>query len=407
MTTCLYLDTARLGQMCPEAQQADRDFARLAGEEAGSLYYDIFLRAGSYSLPPSLRSRYPGLADWSGVSSLKSRINTALGLSAARPLLLANRSATLVRLACRALCRQCENVLVTDMLWPAYRATLETECRQQGRILTTVPLQAPVLQDHISQGELINRVLDIYRREDCDGLLLSAVTCQGVRLPVPQLVSAVSRLRRPRFVVVDAAQAVNHAPLHLATPCCDFLIAGCHKWLQAYHPMGLGSCCRAAADAIVSEISTEMGERGELDDPLLRFTWELENQRCGAFSETVNLAPLFTVAAAVGRIWRSSLGRREQFDRQLGNADRVAELSDATGWRPVRPDAAMRSGILLLQALKPETCSAPPDSLRFNFRRYGLALSAYVGGLIRTSFLAETLSTSRLNQIRSLLRRCA
>ena len=108
----LYLDTARLGQMCPEAQAADRDFARLAGEEAGSLYYDLFLRGGFYSLPPTLRSRYAGLADWSGVAALKSRIKTALGLPTARPLLLAGRSAALVRLACRALCRQCDNVLV-------------------------------------------------------------------------------------------------------------------------------------------------------------------------------------------------------------------------------------------------------------------------------------------------------
>ena len=106
MSTCLYLDTARLGQMCPEAQRADRDFARLAGEEAGSLYYDHFLRSGFFSLPPSLRSRYPGLSDWSGVPSLKSRIKIALGLPRARPLLLANRSAVLVRLACRRLCRR-------------------------------------------------------------------------------------------------------------------------------------------------------------------------------------------------------------------------------------------------------------------------------------------------------------
>ena len=84
MTMYLYLDTARLGQMCPEAQQADRDFARLAGEEAGSLYYDQFLIGGFYSLPPSLRSRYSGLSDWSGVSALKNRIKIALRVSRQR-----------------------------------------------------------------------------------------------------------------------------------------------------------------------------------------------------------------------------------------------------------------------------------------------------------------------------------
>jgi len=407
MSTCLYLDTARLGQMCPEAQRADRDFARLAGEEAGSLYYDLFLRAGFFSLPPSLRSRYPGLADWSGVPSLKNRIKTALGLPRSRPMLLANRSALLVRLACRALCRRCENVLVTDMLWPAYRAILEDECRQQRRTLTTLPIQRAVLRDRIDQAELTDRLLECYARENCDGLFVSAVTCHGVKLPIPEIVSAASRVHQPKFVVVDAAQAVNHIPLRSTAPHCDFLVAGCHKWLRAYHPMGLGFCCRPEADSIVGEVSREMTERGQLDDPLLQFTWELETGRCETFSETVNLAPLFTAAAAVSRIWQSPLGRNQAFDRQLANTDRVEEVTDGTGWQPVRPESSMRSGILLLQAKRRETRSAPPDALRFTFRSRGLAVSAYVGGLIRTSFLADTLPSPRLRLLRSALQRCA
>jgi hypothetical protein len=406
MTTCLYLDTARLGQMCPEAQQADRDFARLAGEEAGSLYYDLFLRAGFFSLPPSLRSRYPGLADWSGVPSLKSRIKTAIGLPRARPLHLANRSAILVRLACRALCRRCENVLVTDMLWPAYRAILEEECRQQRRTITTLPLHSPILNDHIGQPEVVDRLLQCYTRENCDGLFLSAVTCHGVKLPIPEIVPVVSRVRWPRFVVIDAAQAVNHTPLRLTAPHCDFLVAGCHKWLRAYHPMGLGFCCRPTADRIVADTGKEMVERGQLDDPLLRFTSELEDGGCEAFSETVNLAPLFTASAAVSRLWHSRRGRIEEFDRQIANTDRVAEIADSTGWQPVRPASCLRSGILLLRAKRGDTRSATPDTIRFTFRRYGLAVSAYLGGLIRTSFLADTLSSAGLSQVRSALRRC-
>ena len=407
MSTCLYLDTARLGQMCPEAQRADLDFARLAGEEAGSLYYDLFLRAGFFSLPPDLRSRYPGLADWSGVPALKSRIKTALGLPRGRPLLLANRSAVLVRMACRALCRRCENVLVTDMLWPAYRAVLEDECRRQRRTLTTLQLQGPILRDRIDQAELVDRFLECYTRENCDGLFLSAVTCHGVRLPIPEIVPTVSRVSKPKFVVVDGAQAVNHTPLMVTAPHCDFLVAGCHKWLQAYHPMGLGFCCRPRADCAMADVSREMTERGQLDDPLLSFTRELENGRCGAFSETVNLAPLFTAAAAVSRIWQSPLGRNKAFDLQLANANRVAEVADLTGWQPVRPTIPMQSGILLLQAKRSETHSARPDALRSAFRNLGLAVSAYIGGLIRTSFLADTLSPPGLNQLRSALGRCA
>ena len=54
MASTLYLDTARLGRMCPEAQAADHDFARLAGEEGCSLYFEQFLRWGYMALPQSL-----------------------------------------------------------------------------------------------------------------------------------------------------------------------------------------------------------------------------------------------------------------------------------------------------------------------------------------------------------------
>ncbi|MHB0958776.1 MAG: aminotransferase class V-fold PLP-dependent enzyme [Pirellulaceae bacterium] len=403
MSTCLYLDTARLGQMCPEAQRADRDFARLAGEEAGSLYYDLFLRAGFFSLSPSLRHRYPGLSDWSGVPSLKNRFKIALGLPRARPLLLANRSAVLVRLACRALCRRCENVLVTDMLWPAYRAVLDDECRRQRRTVTTVCLERAILRDGIGQAELIDSVLEAYLHENCDGLFLSAVTCRGVHMPVAELVTSVSQFRRPEFVLVDAAQAVNHVPLERIAPYCDFLVAGCHKWLRAYHPMGLGFCGRPEADRVFAEISREMAEQGQLDDPLLRFTWELENDRCDSFSETVNLAPLFTTAAAVSRLWHSRHGRLEEFQRQVANADRFAEIADASAWRPVRPDGSMRSGILLLQAKAKQARTALPDTVRERFRRQGIAVSAYEGGLIRTSLLADAIPPKHLDDVRSAL----
>ena len=71
-----------------------------------------------------------------------------------------------------------------------------------------------------------------------------------------------------------------------------------------------------------------------MDDPLLRFCWELETGACDPFSETVNLAPLFTVTAAVERIWHSRLGRHETHTSQLANVDQVADLAQHTPWRP-------------------------------------------------------------------------
>ena len=402
-----YLDTARLGQMCPAAQQADRDFVRLAGEEGCSPYFEHFLRGGYSGLPPSLRRRCPGLSDWAGVGWLQNAVKTFLGISRDREVLLANRSAELVRLAARLLSAQCRSILITDMLWPAYREILQAECRRTGCMLTSVAVRDAVLHDTISAAELVDRLVGHYRRQNCDGLLLSAVTFQGVRLPVQQVCQAVGSTGQPGFVVVDAAQALNHTPLSLHAEYCDLVLAGCHKWLRAYHPLGLALCCRASSEPLVTAACREMLDRRELDDPLLRFTGQLQSGATESFSETVNLAPMFTATAAVGQMMRSDRSKRDEFSCQVENGNRLAARASDTGWRPVQPHKDLRSGILLLQATRDPTRRAPPDSLRTAFRLAGVSLTAYPKGLVRTSLPQRTMTGDQLDHVRSALCRCA
>ena len=80
MSPSIYLDTARLGQMCPKAQAADRDFARLASEEGCSLYYERFLRFGYNILSRVCHRRFDGISDWSGVTSLEKSLKALVGL---------------------------------------------------------------------------------------------------------------------------------------------------------------------------------------------------------------------------------------------------------------------------------------------------------------------------------------
>ena len=60
MPTRLYLDTARLGLMSRSARQVQTDFARLVGEEAGSLYLDEFLKCGAQHWPAQVSPPLPG-----------------------------------------------------------------------------------------------------------------------------------------------------------------------------------------------------------------------------------------------------------------------------------------------------------------------------------------------------------
>ncbi len=125
--TQLYLDTARLGRMSPRAQHAHIDFARMAGDEGGSLLFDTFLRAGARTWPAEAQARYPGLDCWGGVAALKESLRMLAGSSPDLPVLLANRSAQLMRLAARLLFHPCNNVLVTDTGWPCYQDVLAAE----------------------------------------------------------------------------------------------------------------------------------------------------------------------------------------------------------------------------------------------------------------------------------------
>jgi len=407
MTSTIYLDTARLGRMCPEAQAADRDFARLASEEGCSLYFEQFLRWGYSALPPSLGRRYPGLSLWAGVTAFKNDLKTVLCLPRQRRTLVASRSAQLVRLAARLLCNRCENILVTDMEWPAYMKALAAECQRKGRGLTAVPMREAILRDRIAQDEAIDRLADHYRRYDCDGLFLSAVTYQGVQLPIRQFVQDLCTRERPRFVVVDGAQALNHIPLRLGEEYCDLLLAGCHKWLRAYQALGLAFCCRRSAESLIAETAAEMQSRGELDDPLLAFTNQLEGETADSYSETVNLAPMFTAAAAARQMLSSPHAKREELAAQMANADRLADVAPQAGWRPARPALPMQSGILLLDPRRQDTRIAPPNVVRERFLASGVALTVYDGGIVRASLPDRAFAGAELDLLQTALCRCA
>ena len=407
MGTTIYLDTARLGQMCRKAQAADRDFARLAGEEGCSLYFEQFLRFGYDHLPRSYRRRFTGLSDWYGVASLKRRLKRLLEIPQKRRVLLANRSAQLVQLAAHLLCLRSDNILVTDMFWPAYLDILAAECRRTSKSITTVPLRRAILCDGVTQEELIDLLVSHYHAQHCDGLFLSEVTFEGIHIPVRHVVRRINVRRPPGFVVVDAAQALNHAPPQLHRDYCDFLVAGSHKWLHAYQPMGFGFCCRQYSEAFIVDTARQMIADRQLDDPLFRFTNQMESEAVQPFSETVNVGPMFTAMAAAGRAISTRQVKRTEFNVQRKNADRLALGAARVGWRLVRPKPELRTGILLLEAQKQSTREAPVDQVRNAFRQAGVALTAYDGGIIRTSFLPEVLKATHLDRIRRALRKCA
>ncbi|MGH7193204.1 MAG: aminotransferase class V-fold PLP-dependent enzyme, partial [Candidatus Saccharimonadales bacterium] len=275
--TELYLDTARLGRMSRRARQAQVDFARLGSEEGGSTFFERFLREGSGAWPASARARYPGLICWQGVGSLKADLRTLAGSRPELPLLIVSRSSQLMRFAARLLFQRCRNVLTTDLGWPPYREILDREAARGGRTVTTLALRELLCRDSAGIDEVIDAAKAKFVGAGCDGLFLTAVSHDGVRLPSEQVVKALEAIREVRSVVIDGAQDFCHASADLNHEYCDLYLAGCHKWLGAFHPMGLGFYGRRRSVGMVETLLGKLLASGELDDPLLRFTTQIES----------------------------------------------------------------------------------------------------------------------------------
>lgn len=407
MPESLYLDTARLGRTTPGAQRAVADFARLTGAEGASPTLDRFLRTGFAREDLASQREYPGLAGWTGGAALKQALRQLAGHRPDLPVLLAARSAVLMRLASRLLFHPCSNVLVTDLGWPEYHAVLESEARRASRTITCVPLREAVLWGRMTIAEAVERVRDEFARGECDGLFLPAVSNWGVRLPVREIVRAVEATQRPRFVVVDGAQELSHAAADLKDEFCDLYLAGVSKWLGAGNPMGLGFYGRRRSRSFIETTLTYLMRAGEIDDPLLRFSAELEGQPDLSVSETVGLVPLFACQGAVADALAGGTCPCARLPQRLLNADVTAEMMAQEGWRPLVPDDGFRSGILLLQAERPATRRVEAQVVRTAFHSRGVSLTAYEGGLIRLSMPDRTLNETDSMLLRNASRSVA
>lgn len=403
MPDLLYLDTARLGRMSPGAAAAHRDFVTMAGDEGGGLYFDRFLSNGFRDCPSSFPSRYPGLGGWHGVGRLKAGLRSLAGTPAESPILLASRSTALMRFAAHLLFHPCRNVLTTDLDWPPYQAILAAEAAAAARTLTEVPLREGVFSGRLTETELIDVVCDRFAEAKCDGLYLTAVNNLGVRFPVERVVRRLEAAHAVRIVVVDAAQEFCHIPHSLRSVSCDLYLAGAHKWLRGYHPLGMAFYGRRQSRGRVQTVLAHGVRSGEIDDPLLRFTARLESGTDEHLSETVNLTPLFSTNGALADASDSA----GAWGNRMQNLEAAAATLLGVGWEPVLADREFRSGILLVRAERPKIQAAGSDSLRVALREAGVAATTYPGGLVRLSMPPDAWRPGELDHLRRAFKRLA
>lgn len=403
MFPTLYLDTARLGQMSPAAQRTLHDFARFAGEAGGSIHLEDLLWRGTQSLPSGFCDRYPGLSEWQGVSALKESLCHLARMPAGTQVLLAARSAQLMKLAATLLCRPCRNILITDLGWSPYHEILVRECRRTNRKATLIGLSDQIFRGDIDDDDVTSLIAEAYQRNRCDGLFLTAVNNLGIRLPVRKIVRTIEKSAELRFVALDGAQDIGHTGPDSGIDCADLYLAGAHKWLGAYVPLGMAFYHQLRSRGMVDAVLRDSLANRLIDDPLLRFVERLQ----GDIQETVNLSAFFSAQGAVNDASRPNALPGALLPDRLKNAETTSSAALTLDWQPQMPHSSLRSGILLLQAGPAKTRSLSPKLLRSQFHKSGIELTAYEQGLVRLSLPASKLELAELDWLRAALQNVA
>ena len=393
----LYLDTARLGLMTPRARRASVDFARFSSELGCSLYLTDLLESGFAEWPSQLRKQYPGLEDWEGVSSLKQRIRRVTHANSNVGVFCSSRSTWLMQFAADLLARHCTNVLLTDLSWPPYERLVRRACRRRGVSVTKVEVRKMVYSSQTDKDELSKLLADQYEQHNCDGIFLPIVDSFGTRLPADQILDQIRSANHMSCSVLDAAQAIAHVPLNLNAAKADFVVAGCHKWIGAGNPLGLGFLCNPDSKDEISHELRRRIQRSPLTDPQLAFTENLIGGSCRKYGETVPVAPLFTAnAAAVD----CTTGRMNSHTELRGQ---IVDTATQFGWRPIQPTNPFRSRVLLLRA--PQCLRGKsPDLVRQRLQDAGLIASTYRNGLVRVSIPHRNIDTEDLSQLSTAFR---
>ena len=385
MQTGLYLDTARFGRMVPGARTALEDFANLCTSEGGSLRLLDILRG---------QADFPTIGAWSGLGGLSASVRSLVNAPEDSRVLTAHRSLSLARVIARSIFARCKRVLCTDLEWPRYRMLLEEEGRRLGGELTCLAVREQIFRDGVGREELVRALARGFRDHRCDGLYLSDVSFEGIRLPVADLLEELAHSRSLRFVAVDGAQAVGHVPCDLGRMPCDAYLAGCHKWLGAGQTLAFLVCPRSRSRGLIDAVLAEMVNAGEVDDPLLLLFMELEGGAPMPSGGTADLACLFSGSAALAEAARwENVGR---FPVLRANAERVEALARGTGWQPMPVHSQLGTGIQLLETVREETRRIPADCVRREFQERGIALTAFSGGILRLSMPGDPIGPGSL-----------
>lgn len=137
-----------------------------------------------------------------------------------------------------------DNIVVSGLDHFVARLSAQYAADRAGATVSTIGLYPPREPERATVRMLVAAYEDAIGPNTRAVLVTWVHSASGVRMPLREISEVVDRANRGRgeeervLLVVDAAHALGGGPAHVEELGCDFLIAGCHKWLLG--PRGTG-----------------------------------------------------------------------------------------------------------------------------------------------------------------------
>jgi hypothetical protein len=344
----IHLDTARLGRLRPASLDALHAFGRLLAIHGRMPRYASVLREGFSALPRWVQDEFPTLSFWQGLEALQGMISQMTTGTASGLVIFSAQSTALMVFAAHVLARRARRILCTDLEFPLLQQAIRRTQESYGGSLEVLPIRHLIEEEGSDADQLTQLLIAAYLQRECQGLVLSQVTQEGIHMPCEAIMRRLRALDAGAFFMVDGAQGLELEPCRAITEQADLYFSVTHKWLEGA-TLGLVVAARPASQGLVKATLKELVERYVITDPYLRLIACVSGMTVEPMYETISLEQLFVSAVACQiAAARSPEEGRQRYDRLKAFTDDLEAVISTAGCRYRRRHRSLRSGIAVL-----------------------------------------------------------
>lgn len=300
----------------------------------------------------------------------------------------ASNSAVLMKIAARSLFSVGRRLLVTDLVWKNHLRLLKREARRTTNTIMFAPVRQHFSNPEFDADQLAQCVANHFVRQQCDSLFLTAVSSDGIQLPISKILAAIDPTL-VRQVVVDGAQEFGHVSNCQLGDKIDAYLLSSHKWLGSHHPLSLMVYSNRNSTSQLEKTTMRLIETGEIDDSLLKF-WSANFQSGSCqYDETVNISPLIAFAGAINDL---NENQRRLANRQQ-NICTIRDLFASQSWR-FRSDNLHQSLQTGIELVTPSTNKILPAHVENQLSSHGVEATV-CNNSVRISLPTTVMSHSK------------